>query len=61
MAALRNTIISTCALHGIHKLAQQLRATRRDPYRLPLLLLGLAKPNPHHPVTQTRPPTGTTT
>src|SRR5215470_6926913 len=27
----------------------------RDPYRLPPLLIGLAKPNPNHPATQTRP------
>jgi predicted transposase YbfD/YdcC len=55
MAAIRNLIIGICSLRGIRNLASQLRACHRDPYRLPLLLLGLMKPNPHHPATQTRP------
>ncbi|HET8682722.1 MAG TPA: ISAs1 family transposase [Micromonosporaceae bacterium] len=53
MAALRNLIIGICSLNGIRNLARQLRTNHRDPYRLPLLLLGLMKPNPHHPATQT--------
>jgi hypothetical protein len=53
MAALRNLIISICNLHGIRNLARQLRACHRNPYQLPLLLLGLMKPNPHLPATQT--------
>jgi predicted transposase YbfD/YdcC len=59
MAALRNLIISICALRGIRKLAPQLRAARRDPYRLPLLLLGLAKPNPNPQPSPNRTPTVT--
>jgi predicted transposase YbfD/YdcC len=55
MAAIRNLIIGICSLRGIRNLASQLRACHRDPYRLPLLLLGLMKPKPHHPATQTRP------
>jgi predicted transposase YbfD/YdcC len=55
MAAIRNLVISVCSLRGIQNLARQLRACHRDPYRLPLLLMGLMKPNPHHPATQTRP------
>jgi predicted transposase YbfD/YdcC len=61
MAAIRNLIISICSLRGIRNLARQLRACHRDPYRLPLLLMGLMKPNPHHPATQTRPTPGTNT
>jgi predicted transposase YbfD/YdcC len=55
MAAIRNLVIGICSLRGIRNLASQLRACHRDPYRLPLLLLGLMKPKPHHPATQTRP------
>src|SRR5215470_17838301 len=55
MAAIRNLIIGICSLRGIRNLARQLRACHRDPYRLPPLLIGLAKPNPNHPATQTRP------
>lgn len=51
MAAIRNLVIGVCSLRGIQNLARQLRACRRDPYRLPLLLMGLMKPNPHHPAT----------
>jgi len=54
MTAIRNLIIGICSLRGIRNLARQLRACHRDPYRLPLLLIGLMKPNPHHPATQTR-------
>lgn len=53
MAALRNLIIGICSLRGIPNLARQLRANHRNPYQLPLLLLGLMKPNQHHPATQT--------
>jgi len=55
MAAIRNLVIGICSLRGIRNLARQLRACHRDPYRLPLFLMGLMKPNPHHTATQTRP------
>jgi predicted transposase YbfD/YdcC len=55
MAAIRNLIIGICTLRGVRNLARQLRACHRDPYRLPPLLIGLMKPNPNHPATQTRP------
>jgi predicted transposase YbfD/YdcC len=55
MAAIRNLTIGICSLRGIQNLARQLRACHRDPYQLPLLLMGLMKPNPHHLATQTRP------
>jgi len=55
MAAIRNLIVGICSLRGVRNLARQLRACHRDPYRLPLLLIGIMKPNPHHPATQTRP------
>jgi hypothetical protein len=57
MAAIRNLIIGICSLRGIRNPTRQLRACHRDPYRLPLLLMGLMKPTPHHPATQTRPST----
>jgi hypothetical protein len=41
-AAIRNAVTGAFRLLGIHKIAAQLRAARRDPYRLPLQLLGLA-------------------
>jgi hypothetical protein len=47
MAALRNLIISICSLRGVRNIARQLRACHRDPYRLPLLLLGLMTPTPN--------------
>ncbi len=43
-AAIRNTVIGILHLHRIPNLAAQLRINHRDPYRLPLQLLGLAKP-----------------
>jgi predicted transposase YbfD/YdcC len=44
MAAIRNTIIGILHLHRIPNIAAQLRINHRDPYRLPLQLLGLITP-----------------
>ena len=44
MAAIRNTVIGILHLHRIPNIAAQLRICHRDPYRLPLQLLGLTKP-----------------
>ncbi len=44
MAALRNLVIGMCRLQGITRISRQLRHCGRDPYRLPLILLGLARP-----------------
>jgi predicted transposase YbfD/YdcC len=44
MAALRNLIVSICRLRGITRISRQLRDCGRDPYRRPLVLLGLARP-----------------
>jgi predicted transposase YbfD/YdcC len=44
MAAVRNTVTGILHLHQVPNIAAQLRACRRDPYRLPLLLLGLVTP-----------------
>jgi len=44
MAAIRNTIIGILHLHQVPNIAAQLRACHRDPYRLPLQLLGLTTP-----------------
>jgi predicted transposase YbfD/YdcC len=44
MAALRNLIIGIVRLAGITRISRQLRHNSRDPYRRPLVLLGLAKP-----------------
>ena len=41
LAAIRNTIIGILHLHRVPNIAAQLRANHRDPYRLPLQLLGL--------------------
>jgi predicted transposase YbfD/YdcC len=41
-AAARNTVAGVFRLLGVRSVAAQLRASRRDPYRLPFLLLGLA-------------------
>jgi hypothetical protein len=41
MAAVRNTIAGILHLHRVPNIAAQLRANHRDPYQLPLLLLGL--------------------
>ena len=43
-AAIRNTIIGILHLHRIPNIAAQLRINHRDPYRLPLQLLGLTTP-----------------
>lgn len=43
-AAIRNTIIGILHLHRIPNIAAQLRICHRDPYRLPLQLLGLTRP-----------------
>jgi predicted transposase YbfD/YdcC len=48
MAAVRNTIIGILHLHRVPNIAAQLRANHRDPYLLPLQLLGLvALPAPN--------------
>ncbi len=41
-AAIRNTVTGAFRLLRVPGIARQLRASRRDPYRLPLQLLGLA-------------------
>ena len=46
LAAIRNTIIGILHLHQVPNIAAQLRACHRDPYRLPLQLLGLTAPQP---------------
>ena len=54
MAAVRNTVTGVLHLHQVPNIAAQLRACHRDPYRLPLLLLGLMTPlapNGNHAVT----------
>ena len=43
-AAIRNTITGILHLHQIPNIAAQLRSNHRDPYRLPLQLLGLTAP-----------------
>lgn len=43
LTALRNLVISMIRLAGITQISRWLRASRRDPYRSPLLLLGLAR------------------
>ena len=42
-AAIRNAVAGAFRLLGVPGIAAQLRASRRDPYRLPLQLLGLAE------------------
>ena len=44
MTALRNMVIGLCRLAGITRISKHLRHNGRDPYRRPLILLGLAKP-----------------
>jgi predicted transposase YbfD/YdcC len=44
MTALRNLVIGLCRPAGITRISRQLRRNGRDPYRRPLVLLGLAKP-----------------
>ena len=41
MAAVRNTVAGILHLHQVPNIAAQLRANHRDPYQLPLQLLGL--------------------
>jgi hypothetical protein len=41
-AAIRNAVTGAFRLLRVPGIARQLRASRRDPYRLPLQLLGLA-------------------
>jgi predicted transposase YbfD/YdcC len=43
-AAVRNTVIGILHLHQVPNIAAQLRACHRDPYQLPLQLLGLIRP-----------------
>jgi predicted transposase YbfD/YdcC len=44
MAAVRNTVAGMLHLHRVPNIAAQLRACHRDPYQLPLQLLGLMTP-----------------
>jgi len=52
MTALRNLVIGLCRLTGITRISHQLRHNSRDPYRRPLVLLGLAKPIRDQPDTE---------
>jgi hypothetical protein len=55
LAGLRNLTISVLRLHGVTSIAAQLRANRRDPYHLPLHLLGLTSlPDPSRSSAATR-------
>ena len=53
MTALRNMVIGLFRLSGITRISRQLRRNGRDPYRRPLILLGLAKPDRDQPDTET--------
>ncbi len=53
MAALRNLVVSIFRLRGITRISRQLRECGRDPYRRPLILLGLARPTNDPTVTAT--------
>lgn len=53
MTALRNLVIGLCRLAGITRISHHLRHNSRDPYRRPLVLLGLAKPISDQPDTTT--------
>ena len=44
MAAVRNAVIGALRLREVPGIAAQLRACHRDPYQLPMLLLGLITP-----------------
>ena len=44
MAAVRNAVIGALRLREVPGIAAQLRACHRDPYQLPMLLLGLMTP-----------------
>jgi predicted transposase YbfD/YdcC len=54
MAAVRNAVAGILRLHQVPNIAAQLRANHRDPYQLPMQLLGLMTPlapNGNPPVT----------
>ncbi|HET8662180.1 MAG TPA: hypothetical protein VFM55_24755 [Micromonosporaceae bacterium] len=53
MTALRNLVIGICRLRGTTRISRQLRDCGRDPYQLPLVLLGLARPTINPTVTTT--------
>jgi len=53
MAALRNLVIGVLRLRGITRISRQLRDCGRDPYRRPLILLGLARPTINPTVAET--------
>lgn len=53
MTALRNLVIGLCRLAGITRISHQLRHNGRDPYRRPLVLLGLAKLTRDQPESET--------
>jgi hypothetical protein len=53
MAALRNLVIGICRLAGITRISRRLRHNSRDPYRRPIVLLGLAKPARDQPDAET--------
>jgi predicted transposase YbfD/YdcC len=53
LAALRNLAIGICRLAGTTRISRQLRHNSRDPYRRPLILLGLAKPARDQPDAKT--------
>jgi hypothetical protein len=44
MAAVRNAVAGILRLHQVPNIAAQLRANHRDPYQLPMQLLGLMTP-----------------
>ncbi|MGH3419302.1 MAG: hypothetical protein ACRDOD_06880 [Streptosporangiaceae bacterium] len=54
-AAIRNAVTGAFRLPGVPGIAAQLRASRRDPYRLPFQLPGLAAFPRHPPDTLPRP------
>ena len=60
-AAIRNAVIGAFRLLLIPGIAAQLRASRRDPYRLPLQLLGARGPPPVTRLTPCRGPDETKT
>lgn len=53
MTALRNMVIGLFRLAGITRISHHLRRNGRDPYRRPLVLLGLAKPGRDQPEIET--------
>lgn len=44
MAAVRNAVVGILHLHQVPNIAAQLRVNHRDPYQLPMRLLGLMTP-----------------